>query len=196
MKLINVFTSLLLSIALLSSHALADASNPLVGETIEAENFMKEVYKNSLAEIELGKLALEESGSDNVKEFAQLMIDEHRAANRELQGLAQRKNIELPDETSLINKMKKQILSLRNDESFDLAYASNQVRAHELTLQVFQRGQDSGDSDVTAFAEKHLPIIEKHLIKARQLVQVTERSAQEADVESDLNIGDTPPATR
>lgn len=196
MKLHKIFTPLLLSFALLAGHAFADATNPLVGETMGAENFMEEVYKNNIAEIEMGKLALEESGSEKVKAFAQLMIDEHRSANTELQKLAQRKNFELPEDTSLINKTKKQILSLRDDESFDLAYASNQVRAHELTLQVFQRGKKSGDAEVTAFANKHLPIIEKHLIKARQLVQTTERSAQEADVESDLDIGDTPPASR
>lgn len=196
MNISKIFTPVLLGFALLAADVSADATNPLVGDTMEVENFMQETYKNNLAEIELGKLALEQSGSDKVKAFAQMMIEEHRAANRELQDLAKRKDVELPDETSLVNKTKKQILALRNDESFDLAYASNQVRAHELSLQVFERGQRSGDAEATAFAEKYLPIIEKHLIKARQLVQVTERSAQEADVESDLDIGDTPPASR
>jgi|SRR5690554_942572 putative membrane protein len=196
MKSNKFFTPLLLCFALLAGNALADASNPLAGETIDSESFMEEIYQNNLAEVELGKLALEESGSDKVKAFAQLMIDEHKSASVELKKLAQRKKFELPDDTSLINKTKKQILSLRDDESFDLAYASNQVRAHELTLQVFQRGQRSDDAEILAFAEKYLPMIEKHLIKARQLVQVTERSAQEADVESDLDIGDNPPTSR
>ena len=196
MKSYKFFIPLLFCFVLFTGETLADASDPFAGETIDSESFMEEIYKNNLAEIELGKLALEESGSDKVKAFAQHMIDEHKTANAELKNLAQRKKFELPDDTSLINKTKKQILSLRNDESFDLAYASNQVRAHELTLQVFQRGQRSDDPEILAFAKKHLPMIEKHLIKARQLVQVTERSAQEADVESDLDIGDTPPASR
>jgi predicted outer membrane protein len=51
----------------------------------------------SMAEVELGKLALEKAGSEEVKKFAQRMVDDHTKANDELKTLAQNKNFTLPE---------------------------------------------------------------------------------------------------
>src|SRR5476651_1310218 len=49
-----------------------------------------------MMEVQLGKLALTNGSSKKVKEFAQMMIDDHSKAGDELKTLAAGKNITLP----------------------------------------------------------------------------------------------------
>src|SRR5690606_11410339 len=50
----------------------------------------------SLAEIELGKLAMEKATDQRIKDFAQKMVTDHQRANDELMAIATRLNITLP----------------------------------------------------------------------------------------------------
>src|SRR5688572_4812210 len=69
-----------------------------------ASTFIVEAYSHGLAEISAAELALEKSTSSNVKAFAQHMIEDHTEINKELQTIAERKNIHLSDSTRLSDK--------------------------------------------------------------------------------------------
>src|SRR5690606_34702424 len=124
--------------------------------------------------IETARLALQKGQSAEVRQFAQQMINDHTAANNELKQIAQRKNLKVADEAELMNKAKAFILKQRDGESFDEAYANNQVVAHEQTIEVFREGARSQDADIKAFADKTLPKLEKHLQMARELQNRTQ----------------------
>lgn len=75
----------------------------------------------------------------------------------------------MPDEASLTEKAKKMILEMR-DESFDKAYANNQVKAHEDTVALFKKEAASSDNaELKAFAQQTLPTLEHHLDMAKKL---------------------------
>src|SRR3546814_15759496 len=92
----------------------------------EGENFVDEASAKGIAEIETAKMALDKGTSEDVKQFAQMMIDDHTKANQELAQLAQAKDLEMSDEATLMDKAKAMILKLRDGENFDEAYANNQ----------------------------------------------------------------------
>jgi putative membrane protein len=58
--------------------------------------FITHVAHNGMMEIDLANLALQKSANEDVKRFAQRLIDDHKAANEKLMTLAQSKGITLP----------------------------------------------------------------------------------------------------
>jgi len=134
-----------------------------------SNDFVESAAQGGITEVEAGKLALEKSSSADVKTFAQHMITDHTKANQELMTLAKKLDIEVPDDAALTDKAKKAILEMR-DESFDKAYANNQVDAHEKTVALFKKEAESSDNaELKAFATKTLPTLEAHLEKAKAL---------------------------
>lgn len=134
-----------------------------------SNSFVDNAAEGGITEIEAGKLALQKSSSADVKTFAQHMVTEHTKANQELATLAKKLDIEVPDDAALTDKAKKAILEMR-DESFDEAYANNQVAAHEKTVELFKKESMSSDNaELKAFATKTLPTLEEHLKAAKDL---------------------------
>jgi putative membrane protein len=140
-----------------------------------SNDFVDNAAAGGIAEIETSKLALEKSSSADVKDFANMMISDHTKANEELISLAKKHDIEVPDEPTLVKKAKAKILDMR-DESFDAAYANNQVMAHEETIALFKKEAETvtddkkpGNTELKAFAQKMLPDLEKHLEMAKKL---------------------------
>lgn len=134
-----------------------------------SNSFVDNAAEGGITEIEASKLALQKSSSADVKTFAQHMVTEHTKANQELATLAKKLDIEVPDDAALTDKAKKAILEMR-DESFDEAYANNQVAAHEKTVELFKKESTSSDNaELKAFATKTLPTLEAHLKAAKDL---------------------------
>jgi len=134
-----------------------------------SNSFVDDAAQGGITEVEAGKLALEKSSPADVKTFAQHMVTDHTKANQELTALAKKLDIEVPDDAALTDKAKKAILEMR-DESFDKAYANNQVAAHEKTVELFQKEAASSDNaELKAFAAKTLPTLEAHLKMAKEL---------------------------
>lgn len=157
--------------------ALAVALSTSMGAAFAATNndFVDKAAAGGIAEIETSRLALEKSQSADVKAFANMMITDHGKANDELATIAKKNDIEVPDTTTLVKQAKEKILDMR-DESFDAAYANNQVKAHEETIELFKKEANSvtddkvkGATELKGFAQKMLPALEKHLEMAKKL---------------------------
>ncbi|RON51474.1 DUF305 domain-containing protein [Pseudomonas frederiksbergensis] len=157
--------------------ALAVALSTSMGTAFAAtsNDFVDNAAAGGIAEVETSKLALEKSSSADIKSFAQMMVTDHTKANDELAALAKKHDIEVPDSTTLVKQAKAKILDLR-DESFDAAYANNQVKAHEETIALFKKEADTvtddkkpGATELKGFAQKMLPALEKHLDAAKAL---------------------------
>lgn len=140
-----------------------------------SNSFVDNAAAAGIAEIETSRLALEKSQSADIKAFANMMITDHGKANDELASIAKANDIEVPDSTTLVKQAKEKILDMR-DESFDAAYANNQVKAHEETIELFKKEANTvtddkvkGATELKAFAQKMLPALEKHLTAAKEL---------------------------
>lgn len=138
----------------------------------QGENFVDEASAKGMAEIETAKLALEKSTSEDVKSFAQKMIDDHTVANQKLAEIAgQHDDLQLSDEATLMDKAKAMILQLRDGENFDKAYANNQVVAHEQNIELFRNYIEQGENAaLKEYAQETLPKLEHHLEEAKALV--------------------------
>lgn len=158
-----------LALIALSLYAFGNLQAAEQAEAISTDDFVEEASAKGIAEIEAAKLALEKARSEEVKGFAQMMIDDHRRANQQLKELAKRKKVEVSDDAELMSQAKAMILEMRDQDSFDKAYMNNQVVAHEKTVELFKRGVHVQDQDIAAFARDTLPKLEQHLQRAKRI---------------------------
>jgi putative membrane protein len=122
-----------------------------------------------MMEVELGKLAQNKAISPEVAKFANMMVADHTKANNELKTLAASKKISLP--ATLGDKFQKDYddFSKMKREEFDKAYTDYMVKDHKEDIEEFKKeATDGKDSELKAFASKHVPILEHHLQMAHQ----------------------------
>jgi putative membrane protein len=137
---------------------------------IGQNSFYTEAAQSNMAEIELSQMALQKSNNEEIKQFAQRMIDDHTKANEELQELAANKGVTLPSEPDEDQKETAEELSELSDEDFDEEYMDVQVSDHETVIGFFEIEADEGsDADVIAFASKTLPKLRAHLEMAESI---------------------------
>ena len=126
--------------------------------------FATAAASGGMAEVALGKLALNKTSNASIKDFAQMMITDHGKANDELMAIAKIKNITLPTEPDSAHLKKMDNLSKMNGGDFDKAYVSAMIDGHKKTLDLMNNEAKNGsDSTLKAFAAKTAPIVQSHL---------------------------------
>lgn len=153
----------------------AACSSAMAKDTVDPAKFVDEASAAGVAEIETAKLALQKSTTPAVKTFAQEIINDHSAANKQLVGIAQKKGLKVATEAELTAKAKTLILKQRDGESFDEAYANNQVKAHKDAIELFNKAAVSPDVDLASFAVATIPKLEHHLHAAEALAKAYEK---------------------
>jgi putative membrane protein len=126
--------------------------------------FTTQAAVGGMAEVELGKMALDKSSNPQVKEFATMMVKDHGMANTELTAIAKQKNITLPSTVDDEHKKKMEDLSKKTGADFDKDYVNAMVDGHKSTLKLMEdESKDGKDVDLKAFATKTAPIVQSHL---------------------------------
>ena len=139
-------------------------------KTPKQDKFWTEAAQGGMTEVELSNLALQKSQNEEVKKFAQMMVDDHTKANDELKALAQSKNVTLPTAITSKQMATKDKLNGLSGDAFDREYMKMMVKDHDKTVKLFQKQADKGiDADVKAFAAKTLPILQSHQTAARTM---------------------------
>ena len=121
-------------------------------------SFLKDAVAGGIAEVKFGQLAEQNASSQQVKNFARRMVNEHSKMNEQLQSLASSKNVELPTDMGIKEKASYKLLSMKKGTDFDRAYMSDMVKDHEADISDFEKQADNGkDGDVRAVASRSLP---------------------------------------
>ena len=157
--------------------AVQDAVSGAVGTvsaatTTSTEGFVKEAAMGDMYEIQAAKIALQRSHRDDVKAFAQKMIDAHTGTTGKLQGIVSADSIAVAIPTALDSRHKSMIDNLTgaSDTDFDKRYIDQQEMAHNEAETLFKNYADSGDNtDLKQFAANTAPVIQQHLDMAREL---------------------------
>lgn len=134
---------------------------------------MMKAAQSDMLEIMSSQTALQKSSNEEVRRFAQMMIDDHTRTSEELKTLAASKNVVLP--TAMSGKQQSMVSKLNGAAAgmeFDREYMKMQVKAHEDAVKLFQKqanDNDAEDADAKAFAAKNLPALQGHLTMARTM---------------------------
>lgn len=152
----------------------ANANQGMTENSSDAK-FMITAAEGGLAEVEMGRMALERASSEAVKQYAQRMIDDHARTGDELKQLAATKGIRLPTGPSPRQMSLMEKLRQKTGADFDRMYIKEGgVKAHQSMEKLFQKESTQGkDADVRAFAAKTLPAVQEHLRMARDMSATT-----------------------
>lgn len=125
----------------------------------------------NMAEIELARSAQGKSQSDQVKKYAQQMIDDHTRALDEVRQLAQTKGITLPSTLDRAHKARADKLAAMSGDGFDRAYMEQAgVSEHKRTHSMLAKAQARAkDGDLKALLTRMMPTVDQHLNAAKEL---------------------------
>ena len=132
--------------------------------------FAREAAAGGMAEVKLGQLAQEKGSSEAVKAFGKRMETDHSKTGDQLEEVASKNNITLPNDLNEKDQATYDRLSKLTGAAFDQAYASGMVSDHENVIAQFKREANSGtNTDVKKFASQTLPTLVGHLKQAREM---------------------------
>jgi putative membrane protein len=130
--------------------------------------FAVAIANGGMTEIQLSQMALKNSSSKSVKDFAKIMVKDHSAAADQLKAVAMKKGIALPEKLSDKSQGICDDMSKKSGADFDKAYMAQMVSDHSDAVSAFTDEAKSGnDADIKAWAGTTLPTIMHHLDMAK-----------------------------
>jgi putative membrane protein len=138
--------------------------------TSQDKDFMSNAAKAGYDEIQLAQLALKKSKNESVRDFAQKIITDHTKANEDLAKIATKKNVTLPDSTTMGAKGTEAKLKMLSGRHFDQSFVKGMVDDHQDAISKFDTEATQGsDPDVKEFASSTQSTLKDHLSAAQEL---------------------------
>ena len=136
----------------------------------EDRRHFRQIAQANMAEVQAGKLAQSKASSDEVKTFAQHMVEDHGNMLKEQEIMAQAKGVSLPKAPGKAEKSALKKLQSESGAQFDRDYMQQMVKGHEKALKLVQETANSAkDRELKQAAEKAAPEVEKHLEMAKEI---------------------------
>jgi putative membrane protein len=132
-------------------------------------NFMQEVVHTESIEARIGRLAVEKASNADVKKLGQMLIDDQAATGSETTRIANTLQVSRPVDTALDQDSTYRALSSVSGETFDRAFIEAVIHRSRTAIADYEAQATSGGGEVSAFAAKQIPVLERHLRMARTL---------------------------
>lgn len=152
--------------------ALAFPGQPVVAAGfLTAQDFVTRASAAGLAEVEMGKLALQKSNAPDIKAFAQKMVDDHDRSGQELAALAKSKGLTVATQPNDAQRAALAALRQKSGRQFDDAYAEQARKDHDEAVSLFSAAGTLEDKDtaLAEFARRTLPKLTEHQQAAAHL---------------------------
>jgi putative membrane protein len=134
--------------------------------------FVRNALQGGMAEVQLGQLTLQKSNNDQVKQFAQRMIDDHTKLGEQMKPVAQQLGVSEPNGVSKKDKATMAKLESLSGPAYDQAYIKDMVKDHKKDLSDFQTEASSGqDPTVKDAANQGSKVIAQHLQMIQQIAK-------------------------
>jgi putative membrane protein len=134
--------------------------------------FVKKALEGNMAEVQMGQLALQKSSDDQVKQFAQRMVDDHGKMQEQLKPVAQQMGVKVPDGPSKGQMKNMDKMKALSGDAFDKAYIKDMVKDHKSDDSDFKlEAQSTQNPQLKQMVMQSDQIIESHLQQIQQIAQ-------------------------
>jgi putative membrane protein len=155
--------------ALVLAAMLAGATPALAASPTTDANFLQQAVHTESTEAQIGQLAVAKSSSDGVRKLGQMLIEDQASSGPEATRLANTLQVSLPVSSANDQEATYRSLSGLSGDDFDSAFVDAVIKNSEASIAQYQAQAQSGDGEVSAYADKTLPLLERHLRMARML---------------------------
>jgi putative membrane protein len=133
-------------------------------------HFILAVASNDQFEIALSNLARERVSNDQVKQFAQRLIEDHQASSQQLAQIAKAAGVEIPKTMNEVHQAELNHLQKLQGRDFERGYVYCNVAGHTKNVLKFRdEAAEAQDQQLKQFAASMLPKLQQHLQQAQQL---------------------------
>ena len=155
------------------SGAAPSAGAPTSSQDFSERAFISQAMQGGMAEVQLGQLAQQKSQSQDVKQFAAKMVNDHgQMGEKWLKPVAQQMGISEPSKPSKKDKKEMDKLQSLSGQDFDREYITMMVKDHQKDLKEFQEQATSAqDPAVKQIADKGSQVIQQHLQIIEQIAK-------------------------
>jgi putative membrane protein len=134
--------------------------------------FVKKALEGSMAEVQMGQLALQKSSDDQVKQFAQRMVDDHGKMVDQMKPVAEQMGVKVPDSPSKGQMKSMEKMKALSGDDFDKAYIKDMVKDHKKDSSEFkQEAQSTQNPQLKELVTQGSQTIDSHLQQIQQIAQ-------------------------
>jgi putative membrane protein len=155
-----------------SSHSQESKKEKAATSSVEGGDAKRarEIAQADMAEVAAGKLGASKAQSDEVKKFAQHMVDDHGKHLNDLRSMAKTKGMQLPSAPAKKHQDAMKKLEAASGAEFDKVFMQQMVKDHQDALKLVQdTAKNAKDPQLKADAEKTAPKIQEHLDMAKKI---------------------------
>ncbi|MBR9998563.1 MAG: DUF4142 domain-containing protein, partial [Cyclobacteriaceae bacterium] len=173
-------------------------ANQTIGEDIsaEAKDFIRTAAESSSLEMQLAQVALQkEDVPQEIREYGQKIVEDHATANRELQGITQNFQADVPDamnpQSDIPDERQEEINEFRDiqGDEFHESFISRMIEEHQTLIQKFEKAKSGIDNEqLSNWIDNTLPALKDHLDTAKDLQAKIENGELE-NAEEDTDEG-------
>jgi putative membrane protein len=157
-------------VALCSVPALAQMKSAK-GPAMSDQKFVDFAAQTDMVEANLGQLADSAASSQQVKDYAQMLVTDHTNDFNQLYGIANQANLTMPSAINTANsKMMIAPFQKVKGAAFDKKYVHEMIAGHTKAIAIYKKeAADAENPALKAYAEQTLPALQKHLDGAKAL---------------------------
>jgi putative membrane protein len=131
--------------------------------------FLTDAVRGDVAEVKLGELAQQRGQSEGVREFGEMLVDDHSNALKKTAELAKDLNVIPPAQPSQEQMQTHDAMARLSGAEFDQEFVAQMVKGHREEIAKYEKQAASGESKVAKLAEDLLPRLKEHLAMAERL---------------------------
>lgn len=176
-KILSISAASLFSLGLIGAATIHAQSTTAPAETATNpsgadQKFTRTAMEGGLAEVQLGQLATQKAGADDVKQFGQKMVDDHSKLNDQMKQLAPSLGVNPPTQLSAKDQALQSKLQGLSGDQFDKAYIQAMVSDHKKDLHEFKKeAGTTQNSQLKDAAQQGATVIQSHLEMVQQLAK-------------------------
>jgi putative membrane protein len=131
--------------------------------TMDDPTFMLTAASSNMLEIELGRMATQQSANANVKKYGQMMVDHHTKATQDWKAVATPMKVQMPTTMMPVHQALADRVKGKSGKEFDEAYMDAMETAHKMDVAMFEaKSKQAQAPAVKNFANKTLPMLRSH----------------------------------
>jgi putative membrane protein len=134
------------------------------------KTFLKKAEEANIKERNLGRVMLEKSQNKDVKDYAQMLVDDHSKNLRDVVDLMNQKGMAQPKDLPEVKNEALDKLNAMSGPELDREFVIMMMDDHQKDVSEFRNEANTAqDKDVKDYATNTVPVLEKHLQKAQEL---------------------------